>query len=478
MTRPNILWICTDQQRFDTLGCYGNRFAATPNLDRLAAGGVRFEAAFAQSPVCSPSRAAMLTGRYPRTTRCRQNGQMIPGDETLVTKLLADAGYVCGLSGKLHLAPCHPDVCKATEPRIDDGYDQFYWSHDRGDSWPTNQYHQWLRDMGVEFAPTRSPHSPYVWYGPAAEHTQTTWCAERAISFIRNAAKFDRPWLFSVNIYDPHHSFTAPREAIERYADLLVDVPLPNYVPGELEGKPIWQRIDHDGGYGGRGGFPFDEMSEQDHRWVRAAYWAMVDGIDEQVGRLLGFLDETGQRDNTLVIFTSDHGEMLGDHGIYLKGPYFYDPAVRVPLIVAGPGVQVGRSSAALVELVDLAPTLLHACGLEKHPGMQASSLWPMLTGAAALDEHRSDVYCEFYGANFVYDPPAHTTMVRTKTHKLTIAHGQGGGELYDMAADPAETHNLWSDPAHADIRHEMMLRLADRMAWTADPLPVRQSDW
>ncbi len=123
---PNILWICSDQQRFDTLGCYGNPYVQTPNLDKLAQDGVLFEHAYSQSPVCTPSRASFLTGRYPRTTRCRQNGQAIPPDEVLVTKLLQDAGYVCGLAGKLHLAPCNPRVCKGTEQRIDDGYDQFF----------------------------------------------------------------------------------------------------------------------------------------------------------------------------------------------------------------------------------------------------------------------------------------------------------------------------------------------------------------
>ena len=133
---PNILWICTDQQRFDTLGCYGNPYVQTPNLDKLAQQGVYyFNHAYSQSPVCTPSRASFLTGRYPRTTRCRQNGQAIPPDEVLVTKILQDAGYVCGLAGKLHLAPCNPRVCKGTEQRIDDGYDQFFWSHDPADAW-------------------------------------------------------------------------------------------------------------------------------------------------------------------------------------------------------------------------------------------------------------------------------------------------------------------------------------------------------
>ena len=130
ISRPNILWICTDQQRWDTLGCYGNPYVHTPHIDRLASEGVLFERCFSQSPVCTPSRASFLTGRYPRTTRCRQNGQDIPDDEVLVTRLLADAGYVCGLAGKLHLSACNPSVTPEMEPRIDDGYEVFHWSHD------------------------------------------------------------------------------------------------------------------------------------------------------------------------------------------------------------------------------------------------------------------------------------------------------------------------------------------------------------
>ena len=138
MQRPNILWICSDQQRWDTLGCYGNTFVHTPNLDRLAKNGAFFEYAFSQSPVCTPSRGSFLTGRYPRTCRARQNGADIPAEEVLVTKMLADAGYTCGLSGKLHLSTCNPSWCTTMERRIDDGYTVFHWSHDTAGHWGTN----------------------------------------------------------------------------------------------------------------------------------------------------------------------------------------------------------------------------------------------------------------------------------------------------------------------------------------------------
>ncbi|MBT3374770.1 MAG: sulfatase-like hydrolase/transferase [Lentisphaerae bacterium] len=475
----NVLWICTDQQRFDTLGCTGNAYVHTPNLDRLAREGVLFEQAYCQNPVCAPSRASFLTGRYPRTTRCRQNGQPIPESERLVPKLLHDQGYVCGLSGKLHLSPCRPEACPGTERRIDDGYDVFHWSHHPNADWPSNEYGLWLAEKGERYGGERTAQSRFVSIGMPEPLHQTTWCVEKALHFMQASARKKRPWLFSINIFDPHHSFDPPAEYLKRYASVIDEIPLPNYVAGELDDKPSWQRTDHAGAYGGKGGHAYDKMSETDHRWIRAAYWAMVDLIDHQVGRLLDWLDESGERENTLVIFCSDHGEMLGDHGIYLKGPYFYDCGVHVPLIMSCPGLfGGGRRSSGLVELVDLAPTILELAGMVPQEGMQGRSLVPLLRGTAPLDTFREDVYCEFYGSNFYYEPSAQTTMLRTERHKLTVAHGLGTGELYDLVVDPAETSNQWDNPDCLQAKADLLARLADRMAWTADPLPTRESVW
>ncbi len=480
MKRPNILWICPDQQRFDTLGCYGNTFVRTPNLDRLAESGVLFEHCYSQSPVCTPSRACFLTGRYPRTTRCRQNGQDIPPDEVLVTKLLADAGYVCGLAGKLHLSACQPRACPSAERRIDDGYGVFHWSHHPAPDWPANEYITWLKQNGLEYRTTPSEHSEHIRTGMPAENHQTTWCAEKAVNFIESNAAAEKPWLFSVNFFDPHAPFDPPPRYLEPYLDRLDHIPLPNYVEGELEDKPTWQRMDHRGAHGGLSGYRYSEMTDRDHRIIRAAYWAMCDLIDHAVGRMLASLEQTGQLENTLVIFTSDHGEMLGDHGIYLKGPYFYEPGVRVPLIISMPGaVRKCRRSPALVELVDLPQTVLDAAGLPHHPGMQGKSLWPILIGEAESDHHRDDIYCEYYNAMpWHKDPTPHATMVRSERHKMVVAHGSGGGELYDLQEDPNETRNRWDDTEYSSIKTQMLLRLCDRMAWTADPLPVRRGAW
>ena len=485
-SKTNILWICSDQQRWDTLGCYGNEFVQTPHLDRLANGGVLFENAFCQSPICTPSRASFLTGRYPRTTRCRQNGQAIPGDERLLPRILADTGYKCGLAGKLHLSPCNPTVCPEMERRINDGYDVFHWSHHSGPGWETNAYHQWLKARGMSYSEQPHPDSPYVSFGPEVDNHQTTWCAEMAIDFIESQAGTEQPWLFSVNFFDPHHPFDAPESLLERYTEQLQEIPLPAYTEGELDSKPHWQRREHNEAYGG---YPFGKMSDLDHRLVRASCFAMCDLIDQQVGRMLEVLERSGQLSNTLVVYMSDHGEMLGDHGIYLKGAHFYEPAVHVPLILSQPGTLEPQKISDLIELVDLAPTFLDATKQPPEPGMQGHNFWPKLTKQVDTSPLRQDVYCEYYNAM----PPDwdewhtgekdsslgdHATMLRTKKYKLVVAHGHEAGELYDLEYDPQETQNLWNSPNHSKIQVKLLKRLSDRMAWTADPLPERVSVW
>jgi arylsulfatase A-like enzyme len=286
----------------------GNEFVDTPNVDRLAAAGVQFDRCFAQSPICTPSRASFLTGRYPRTTRCRQNGQALPTDEELVTERLSDAGYTCGLAGKLHLAPCNPGKSEGhpmTEERTDDGYADVHWSHYPGHDVTGNEYLQWLHEQGVDVAEQsyvdpasgarrfdlsadhddpRVRESEHIEVALPAEHHQTTWCARKATTFIEDGADRDRPWLFSVNPFDPHHPFDPPAAYLDRYLDDLEDLPLPAYAEGELDDKPPWQANDHEGAYNTEGYYPHAGMSPEDHRLVRAAYFAMVDLIDDAVG--------------------------------------------------------------------------------------------------------------------------------------------------------------------------------------------------
>jgi arylsulfatase len=480
----NVLWICTDQQRFDTLGCYGNEYVSTPNLDKLAEKGVLFENAYCQNPTCTPSRASFLTGRYPRTTRCRQNGQEMPMDEKLISKLFSEQGYVCGLSGKLHLNPCNPSVCKAMEKRIDDGYDVFHWSHGGHDGWPTHEYFQWLREKGVKFTSENVEGTNLVQYGMPEAYHQTTWCVDKAINFMNANAEYDMPWFFSVNIYDPHHPFDPPKNYLEKYLDRLDELPMPNYVEGELENKPCFQKLDHKGAYNNHDSnnetYSYDKMSEYEHKLVKASYYAMIELIDTQVGRLIDCLEANGQLDNTLIIFMSVHGEMLGDHGIYLKGPYFYEGAVKVPLIMSYPEkIKKGIRSKALVELMDIAPTLAEFAGMPAQKQMQGKSLVGLLTGRSSLDEHKTSVYSEYYNSMpWHKNPTAFCTMVCDGRYKLVAVHGQNEGELYDLKQDSNETTNRWYDPNYATIKMEMLIKLNDKMAFTVDPMGERLSEW
>ena len=299
---PNVLWICTDQQRWDTIGALGNRHINTPNIDRLVAQGTACTNAYCQSPICTPSRASFLTGCYPSTVHGCSNGNEYWAEAApLVTKLLADAGYCCGLAGKLHLA----GTAGRIEPRPrDDGYTVFHWSHDPRDQWPEGHaYRDWVAARGKHLGRTCAE----LGYHPAELH-QTTFCADQAISFM----EFDwhQPWLMSVNIFDPHSPFDPPPDYLERYDP--ASLPPPAYRPSDL---PAQEKLT---------GVDFQNRAQDpaafDAQQKIAAYYAMIELIDDNVGRMLAALERTGQADNTLVIFTSDHGEMLGDHGLLLQG--------------------------------------------------------------------------------------------------------------------------------------------------------------
>ena len=467
---PNILWFCTDQQRFDTIEGLNNEHVRTPNIRRFMDQSVTFTHAFVQNPLCSPSRASFLTGRYPRTTGLRANGQRIRESERLLPRILSDFGYECGLAGKLHLSPC---ANGRVEDRIDDGYRQFWWSHDLTDHWPGQQHVAGVAEEpggGVAQAAAPTP----AWGVPIdPKYMQTAWCTDTAIRFFRAHRAF-QPWLMSVNIFQPHHPFWPAKEYLDRYDP--EKLPAPAFKAGELDDKPAYQRTDHQGAYAGTG-LSFRKTDDLTHRRVTAAYYAMIEQLDNDFGRMLKALEESGQADNTIVIFTSDHGEMLGDHGIYWKGPYFYDCAMRVPLIVRWPArYKAGLRTDALVEMVDLAPTLLEAAGVPVPEGVQGRALTGLLRGETAV--HRDSVYMECYDSSVPYQVPPMVTGVRTRTHKLSYCHSLKTGELYDLERDPGEFRNLWSSPNARDVREGLLLALLNRMADTVDPLPARNSAW
>ena len=465
--RPNILWVCNDQQRWDTIASLGNPHARTPNIDRLVAEGVAFSRCYAQSPICTPSRANFLTGCYPSTIHVNRNGNdFFPCPERLITRMLADSGYDCGLVGKLHIAGAHGRV----EPRFGDGYRFFRWSHHPypEDFWPNEDrdYQAWLAEQGVEwekaYGPRRGPWpigESLFHPGIEARFHQTTWCANEAIAFMTE--RRSGPWLMSVNPFDPHPPFDPPMECLERMD--VASMPLPLFRQEELETQRAFAGIDHQSR---------EPLSPHDYdaRLMVACYYAQIELIDHQVGRMLRALEESGQRENTIVIFASDHGEMLGDHGLRRKGCRFYEGAVRVPLIISWPGrLKAGLRSDALVELTDLPVTLMELTGLPVPDYVEGKSLVPILTGQAAPHRHRQFVRSEYHDA--MPGPNAsHGNMLVDERYKLVVYHGHEVGELYDLREDPDEFDNLWDSPEHREVKLSLMKRLFDALMLSTDP--------
>jgi arylsulfatase A-like enzyme len=462
------LWICTDQQRYDTIGELNNPYIRTPHINKLVKEGVAFTKAYAQCTVCSPSRASFLTGRYPRTTRVTKNGApYFPQDEVLVTRILADNGYDCGLVGKLHLSAIrNTSVPYAIEPRNDDGYRFFRWSPAPRDAWPVgHDYQVWLKEQGIDWNEAYRGRDG----GIDARYHQTTWCIEEAIGFIKHNSQ--EPWLLSINMYDPHEPFDPPATYKQSYQ--AKDMPLPLWKEGELANKPQIQQDDYlNGGQGGVGP-ACSKLSDLDKQQYIADYYAMIELIDDNVGRLLDTLEATGQRENTVVIFMSDHGEMLGDHGLILKGAYFYEGLVHVPLIISWPGTILQNVRCdALVELVDIAPTLLELTGVEIPYSMQGQSLYPILTGQSDPTKHKDHVYCEYYYALLGSHDHIYATMYYDGKHKIVVYHGQRTGELYNHDADPHEYNNLWNRPDMLEVKLDLMQKCFDASIQTVDPKP------
>lgn len=422
----------------------------------------------------------MLTGRYPAAHGVYRNGNdVFPAHEVLVTRRLADAGYDCGLVGKLHLS-----AAKAYEKRPDDGYRFFQWSHHpRPDFKRGHDYETWLRfEKNVDPVELFKGSAGFCGPGVPAEYSQSAWCGEMATRFIQQER--DGPWLLSLNFFDPHSPFDAPPEYLERYRPEDMEVPLWRDSDGErwrdfvnVDQQQVLPRDPHlragEAGDAPEGEVDFASMvpSDYDALAVKANYYAMIEQIDAQVGRIVAALRDSGQLDNTVIIYHSDHGELLGDHGLMLKGCRFFDGLVRVPFIWSLPDrFKAGLESDALVELVDVAPTLLELAGLERPRDMQGLSLLPILDGSADPHFHKPHVICEFRDSIAGRDH-THGSMVFDGRFKSVVYHGHAVGEISDHAVDLGEFDNLWADRAY---RLDRLAYHLDALVGTIDGGPQR----
>jgi len=475
MSTPNILLISTDQQRYDMVGAAGNPAVSTPHLDRLAAQGALFENCYVQNPVCSPSRASLMTSRYPSVHGLYENGVDIAPGTRVFSKDLAEAGYDCGLVGKFHLHSCFHG---RTEPRLDDGFRVFRWAHDPYPGSSENAYHRWLRATRPELYERALVEQGLFDSMPTEAH-YSRWIAEETISYLRTDRRPEQPFFFVANFFDPHHGFGAPEEYLRRYDD--VGLPPVNTRDGELEDKPEIQRwTSRHGG----GGMPsYTDLDDAGLDEVRRAYYAMVSLVDDEVGRILAALEEEGLAESTIVVFTSDHGELLGDHQLLRKGPFLYDCSVKVPLIIRWPGVIApGTRRSELVQWVDLAPTFLEAAGVERPTTMQGESLLPLLRGEDV--EWRDWALSQYRSSGDPANPSAHLTMLRHDRFKLITHHGapstprQRTGELYDLEMDPGELENLWGSTEHREVRLALAERMLDVLAGVEDRRGVQLAPW
>ncbi|MDA8587274.1 sulfatase-like hydrolase/transferase [Rhodobacteraceae bacterium] len=489
--RPNILFICTDQQRADSLGCTGAPWAVTPNLDQLASQGTLFENCYVQNPVCSPSRASLFTGKYPSNHGLYANGVPLPEDQHMFTRTLADAGYDCGMIGKQHLAPC--DTWR-TEPRRDDGYRVFEWAHGPNHRALENDYHRWLRkthpDVYQAIFPDTGANENTEYSNRARTSTPidhvtfeahySHWVGERAIDFITHDRDKNEPFFLMANFFDPHHSFGAPQE----FRDLIdADaIPAPVTKSGELDEKPDPHRAYSEKSYSGTAP-GFQDYSAEEIKEIRAQYWAMIALIDHEVGRILDALADAGQLENTFVVFTSDHGEMLGNHLQLLKGPQLYDDLTRVPLIVRWPAkIAVPNTVPNLVQWIDLTATILDACRCAPGAGVQGQSLLPLALGETS--DFRPWTLSEYRYSGFATDPLIMTTMLRHGDWKLILWHGEPAsgntrdGELYNLSNDPDELQNLFHNPDHVAQRRRMKHLMIDAMADAEDRTHPQVRSW
>jgi arylsulfatase A-like enzyme len=457
----NLLVLMTDQQRADSLSCLGETPCRTPNLDRVAAEGTVFASAFNAVPLCSPSRASILTGRWPHAHLCLDNCIQpeggtttgLPGldpSETTLSELLAARGVACAHSGKWHLG-------RETEPQR--GFGRFVSHRDPA-------YLRGLAERGLDWDEMAvfedleyRPGAPFCGTSPLpAAENRDAFVAANALAMLDELAAGREPFALWCSFYGPHPPFSVP-EPFDRMYDPRA-VRLPTSFADTCEDKPghvLRARHTHPAS---------TALDEDGWRRVIAHYWGYVSFLDSLFGRLLDRLDALGLSENTAIAFISDHGEMLGDHRLFGKGHYFYEGIMRTPLILRVPGCSGGRVEQGLVSLVDFAPTMLEVMAAEPPKSMQGRSLLPDLRAGRSCG--RDAVFAEHHGRPGPDRRLVSCRMVRTATHKYSL-YSTGEEELYDLADDPGEAANLAAGNQHRGVKAELRGRLEAWMRQTGD---------
>ncbi|MEW5422555.1 alkaline phosphatase family protein [Amorphus sp. 3PC139-8] len=477
--KPNILFITADQWRGDSLGVAGHPVLRTPAIDRLAAEGTAFLRHYANAAPCSPARAVLYSGRYQMTNRVCRNGTPLDDRFDTIAKAARRAGYDPTLFGYTDTgadprsrAPNDPAL--TTYESVMPGFTVRQGLDEAERPWIS-----WLKRQGVEVSDPdlihrpRDPAAPEVSSVPpayAAEQTQTAFLTEAFLDWLGEQAP-ERPWFAHISFLRPHPPFVVP----EPYASMYNPDEGPGFAAlgspdDEAALHPLvafqMQTVSKDHFIPGAGGLVRD-WSEAERRAIRAIYWGMIGEVDAQLGRIFDALKAAGTWDETVVLFTSDHAELMGDHHLFGKGGFF-EGSYHIPLVVRMPGGTAGRAVESFTEAVDLFPTLCALMGTEPAEAVDGRSLVPFLTGDQPV-RWRDHAFIEFDFRDVVGQMAEARFGLSSRECNLAILRDRDVKYvhfadlpplLFDLAADPAETRNVADDPAYRDLR----LHCAERL--------------
>lgn len=484
--RPNIVMILADQWAAASVGAYGCGVPnVSPHLDQLAESGVVYERHYTPIPICGPSRNALLNGRSPMVSGMIANDVEPRADTPFFTHDLRAAGYRTVGVGKFHFTP-HTNYPPTTLEHL--GFDHVevtedtrhgpwldwiaaehpeYFKRALATTWPM-PYMSSLppdgRDATVEWELARSEHLDPLLRPPfrrifhpsplPAELHQSSWIANRAIANLDKLATTDAPFFLYVSFVDPHDPYQPPEPWASRFDWRTMPKPIPQE----------WDRRSGPWQYARFQDTKFELDTFGDETWarLRAAYFASCAFVDDQVGRLLRSLEEHGLKDDTIIVFTTDHGDVIGDHGLLMKGSWHYDKTIRCPLIISGPGIAQGARFGGLTSHLDMRPFVLHVAGLDVPPS--EGQVLPTSPEGVAADPGHHWIVVE---TNTSYVAPADQvrTLISADGWRLTVFCDQNYGELFNLNKDPTEQHNLYTEPDHLQRRLDMTEQLVAAMA-------------
>ncbi len=479
-SRPNILLITTDQQHHTATG-RSTPGLNTPAIDSIGDEGMVYDRAYCNNPLCSPSRSSIITGQYPSWHGCWTIGTKLDEDGRFLPDLLGEAGYATSLIGKAHFQPLASEPGQTSlecQPTLRDlefwrgfhgpyyGFDHIELARNHADESHVGQHYAiWMEEQGFtqwrdhfrSWPPEPDePRRQHHWELPVEMH-YSTWTAERSIAAIERAVATDRPFFTWASFHDPHPPYLVP----EPYASMYDpdDMEPGTLNPGELDAMAPWfaetQEADPDFSeyqetpYSNHG-FTSHLVSDEELRRNMATYFGMMSLVDDQVGRILRRLEELGVAENTIVVFTSDHGHFLGQHGLTQKGPFHYEDLLRVPFMVRWPGHIAPGQTSSMLGLVDLMPTFLTAAGVPVPGTVQGVDQMPVMTGAQT--SVRDHVIVENRHQPTAVDLRSYVG----ERYKLTVYRDRPWGDLFDLVEDPGETTNRFDDPEMAPVRAEL----------------------